>query len=422
MLQRSALKSALRICLYLIDRFSVLGAQFTVTWLVIHRASRAEADVFLATIALMGSLHTNFNSALEPAFVRRLLSDSAGLEVRRAVPTLMVLGTAIAIAVTALTYLSVQHNNYPYVWIFFPLGPLAAFGIGETYLKYHGLVARICLVRALTLIVGMAIKFIWIQFGGPVWGLALLTLAESFYIISYWFMARAETAGDMPSASSDRPMWFDRARTLKLLPLAGASALTYMLFRLPVIIGAKFGAPGTVSSFVLAFYVYQCSGLLGMSLSGAFTSVLAKSWNRGQISSAFIRALRAWTWTGYLLVLVIWTLGRTIGVALFGPRYLAAHDAALIVAVASTVTLNASVRSIYLALMGSTRVAAISSMIGIVSLAILGPLLTRSSGTTGLAWSFLIAAAISGVITSFLFKETRAFGVEQLKAFAMPPR
>lgn len=400
--------------LFGLDRVCVLSSQFLTAWLVIRTIPAVAGDHLLAALALMGAIHTTFAFSLEPATVPRLVKEGAGRFLSDAVPAIAVIGSVVALVLALTTAISTGSETWASITLLCLLGPMAAFSVGETYLKIAGLPGPILAVRAFFLAIGGALKLIA---GFSLRNPELLVAAhvfESLHLVAIWFIAKrvAPPGGERANF---------QVIVRQLLPLFASGLLVFVFFRVAFIVGASLGGVGTVAAFTIGFYVYQASGMVsGVLTSAGSRRLYAADFVPPQVPAGYRQALSAWTLLGYAVFAGAAVFGPLAGPIVFGNKYGPAHWTVLLIAAASIITMNAAARSLYVARAGATSVPLVSAILGLMVQVPLAVILAPLAGSVGLAIAFLIGTFCSGILSSQLFPATRHFGLLQLKALILP--
>jgi len=113
-------------------------------------------------------------------------------------------------------------------------------------------------------------------------------------------------------------------------------------------------------------------------------------------------------------VLLAYLLASILLPLVFGPASITATSVVIMMVAAAVITSSAAVRSQLIYIMDIPRLHVWNALCGLAVLILMGGVLVPLAGAEGAAVALIIAMAVSGILTSFLYPQTRSTGIDQV--------
>lgn len=412
--------------LFLFFRLMTLGVTLAVFVLVSRKYGISTLGQYSYATTIVSLLPPLFSAGIEPILIQRVVrapenaDESLGISF-----VLNLILVSLSVFVSISYFLLFETRNQDLLLIAIGLSMAAISSTGNVLFCYYRAVHENRLAVTCALIgqlIGASIKLWLIYKHAPVY-----LVTGSFFldaVISYGIMWGLYSQRDGKGAS-----WTFNANSLyDLLALVWPSVFSglfvALFFRISHVLVAK-----TSGSIELGYYsiAFQLFTLLQAVPSAIMSSAYPTLVELHETSSLeFDRTCRN-ILVGLQMVCIIalggWLIvGPSVLSALFGVRSVPAFNACTALIVTSMFSYSGALRGQLIYILMSPKVHIVNATVGLAVLLPLSYWLTSKFQALGAACALSVACFVSGVLTSFLFKELRTYGVDQLWALILVRR
>ncbi len=312
------------------------------------------------------------------------------------------------------------------IWFVLPF-LFNGFFVIDHYLRARLLPRPLVVARLLSIVLGLAIKLGALLAGFSVVYVAAGSAIEQAALILLLIL----TYRRLPDGPRK---WTTRTDTVRLLfrqciPAMVAAVVVQLFFRInSLMLGSLSSVPegglSETGQYAVAFQIIQLTNMLPAAVFPAiYPRLVALQSENPQRYEEVLRRLLVWmTLLGYGLAAGAYMFAHPVLNLVLGGKFDRAADILLVLCASTIFNFSGAVRAQFINIEGTTHYHMISAALGLVVLVPADLYLIPLHGALGAAWSAVAATFVSGVLSSLLFRRTRAFGLSQLLALLMISR